>query len=194
MCIKKKRLKIEMIKDLIKKEGCSKWWWKIQGYSMWPFFHPKDQVLLKMGISYEEIKIGDIVLYENGEYFILHRVINIQNKVTLKNFLLKGDFLLINDGMIPSDEIIAKVVLLKKCQMIINIENSTMEKVNFIIAKLSLIFSLFFSPFFLFKSYIPLIMYGYYLIWCLIGWAVLIYIYISYFYCLILDGGRKDII
>lgn len=185
--INKKDVKMKMIKDVMKKKGCSKLWWKIQGYSMWPFLCPKDQVLLTQGVNEKEIKIGDIVLYENGEYFILHRVINFQDKYTSKNFLLKGDFLINNNEIIQAEEIIAKLSLLKKTKLIINMETPKMRKINFILAKISLTLSSFFS---FFPSYIPLLKYGYQFIWCLIGCGILVYIYMCHHSCLIF-GDKK---
>lgn len=76
---------------------------RVQGTSMQPFLYDsRDTVILT---NPEKIKTGDIVVYERGGYYVMHRVISIKNGVidTL------GDNLDVPERGIPVENVVAVV-------------------------------------------------------------------------------------
>ena len=76
---------------------------RVQGTSMQPFLYDsRDTVILT---NPEKIKTGDIVVYERGGYYVMHRVIRIKNGVidTL------GDNLDVPERGIPVENVVAVV-------------------------------------------------------------------------------------
>jgi signal peptidase len=74
--------------------------------SMWPELKKGDLVLIKGIDSKEEIKIGDIVVYQNPKGFTIHRVI----KLDEDTLITKGDANNVNDAPVGYEEIIGKAL------------------------------------------------------------------------------------
>lgn len=74
--------------------------------SMWPTLKEGDLVLIKGVNQKEEIKEGDIVVYQNPKGFTIHRVVKL-NENTL---ITKGDANNVNDSPVEYNQIIGKIV------------------------------------------------------------------------------------
>jgi signal peptidase len=74
--------------------------------SMWPTLKEGDLVFIKGINSKEEIKEGDIVVYQNPKGFTIHRVIQL-NENTL---ITKGDANNVNDSPVEYKDVIGKIV------------------------------------------------------------------------------------
>lgn len=81
------------------------------GQSMYPFFHSGD-ILFIQPISLQHIQINDFITFKKKSILITHRVIYIPLK---KNYLItKGDTNLAHDGKIKPEQIIGKVIKVKR--------------------------------------------------------------------------------
>jgi len=78
----------------------------ITSASMWPTLKEGDLVLIKGVDSKEEIKEGDIVVYQNPKGFTIHRVVKL-NENTL---ITKGDANNVNDSPVEYNQVIGKIV------------------------------------------------------------------------------------
>lgn len=77
--------------------------------SMWPGLKKGDLVLIKGIKNKEEIKIGDIVVYQNPKGFTIHRVI----KLNEETFVTKGDANNVADSPTEYEKIIGKTLTIK---------------------------------------------------------------------------------
>src|SRR3989344_4022460 len=73
--------------------------------SMWPVLHTGDIVLIRKTPK-EEIKVGDIVVWQNEKGFTIHRVAKL-NEDTL---VTKGDANFTEDPAVPYSDVIGKTV------------------------------------------------------------------------------------
>lgn len=89
----------------------------INGTSMEPFLHKNDLVVLR---NCNDIKKNDIVLYKrnNGQY-VLHRIFSIKKEY----YVLLGDHQTIKEYPIYKEQIIAKVVGVKKENKDVNLNS-----------------------------------------------------------------------
>jgi len=78
--------------------------------SMWPALEEGDLVFIK-GISGEEIKVGDIIVYRNGERatFTIHRVVSLGEKT----IITKGDANFSEDAPVSYEDVIGRAVNLR---------------------------------------------------------------------------------
>ena len=73
--------------------------------SMWPALKEGDLVLIK-GVDKQELKVGDIIVYENKKGFTIHRIIEL-NEETLET---KGDANNISDSPIKYEKVVGRTV------------------------------------------------------------------------------------
>lgn len=78
--------------------------------SMWPALKKGDLILIKGVENKEEIKEGDIIVYQNPEGFTIHRIIEINEDTVIT----KGDANNVSDSPVKYDEIIGKAVTIKE--------------------------------------------------------------------------------
>ena len=78
------------------------------GYSMFPFLR-KGDLLTVEPVPMETIKRGDIVVFEMGEKWIAHRVINIKRESNKLNFIPRGDTNLFCDLMVSKINYVGKI-------------------------------------------------------------------------------------
>jgi len=78
--------------------------------SMWPELKKGDLVLIKGIENKDEIKIGDIVVYQNPKGFTIHRVI----KLDEDTLMTKGDANNVNDSPVRYEEVIGKTLTFGK--------------------------------------------------------------------------------
>lgn len=74
------------------------------GISMFPAIEPGDLVIIDTNI--ENIRIGDVIVFQYDGKLVGHRVLYI----TEKGVITKGDFNPYVDGVIPYDKIVGKIV------------------------------------------------------------------------------------
>lgn len=77
---------------------------------MWPTLKAGDLILIE-GVKKENLKIGDIVVYQNmeqGKGFTVHRVIKINDQ----NFITRGDANAVSDKPVKYNKLIGRVVYL----------------------------------------------------------------------------------
>ena len=91
--------------DIFENMGGEDLWLKVQGTSMRPFLYSgRDTVIL---IKFAERPCtGDIVVYRKNGYYIMHRVISVEEET----FTALGDNQRTPDRLIPISDIRAKVV------------------------------------------------------------------------------------
>lgn len=77
--------------------------------SMWPVLKEGDLIFIKK-ISKEELKIGDIVVWQNPQGFTIHRVV----KLDKDNFVTRGDANFKDDKAVAYNEIVGRPVILAK--------------------------------------------------------------------------------
>jgi len=77
----------------------------ISSNSMWPVLEKGDLILIK-GANKDDIKIGDVVVYEVENGFIIHRVVKLMDK----SFVTKGDANTVNDQPIKYDKVVGKTI------------------------------------------------------------------------------------
>ena len=103
--------------DLKYAELCNRGFTKVDYYgtSMFPFFLEGDQITLA---SYKntEPKIGDIIVFFQGERLIIHRLIQIQKNTSkgTPRYILKGDNQQTADSPVEKEKIFGKAVLIHR--------------------------------------------------------------------------------
>lgn len=78
------------------------------GYSMFPFLR-KGDILTIDPAPIEQIKRGDIVVYELNEKWIAHRVIQINHNTEGLEFLLRGDTCVAFDTPVNKENFIGRI-------------------------------------------------------------------------------------
>jgi signal peptidase len=78
------------------------------GYSMFPFLRKGDLLTVEPA-PIEQIKRGDIVVYEFNEKWIAHRVIQINHNSEGLEFLLRGDTCVAFDPLVNKENFIGAV-------------------------------------------------------------------------------------
>jgi len=77
----------------------------ISSNSMWPVLEKGDLILIK-GTKKDDIKIGDVVVYEAENGFIIHRVTELMDE----SFITKGDANTASDQPIKYDKVVGKTI------------------------------------------------------------------------------------
>ena len=75
--------------------------------SMWPALKQNDIVLIKK-IPKEELKIGDIVVWQNQQGFTIHRI----TELASTTLTTKGDANFTSDNPVPYSDIVGRTVML----------------------------------------------------------------------------------
>ena len=79
------------------------------GYSMYPLIKEREDILHIVKTS--EFKRGDIVLYKsNVDHYVLHRILRIKKD----KIILAGDYNYFKDQPINKDQILGKLITIKK--------------------------------------------------------------------------------
>jgi len=110
---------------------------RARGRSMSPFIRD-GEIIEIVPIDIKKIKSGDIIFYRsNSKKLVIHRVI----KRILENgkivFITKGDFSPTFDQCIHSNNVLGKVVAVKKKNRIIRFDKGLMRLLNVLWAKVS---------------------------------------------------------
>lgn len=73
--------------------------------SMWPSIKAGDIVVIK-GVEAKELKVGDVIVYDSGDGFIIHRVVSLD----AKTLITKGDANSEPDAPIRYNQVIGRAV------------------------------------------------------------------------------------
>lgn len=106
---------------------------KTFGLSMTPAIQGGEWVIVRRA-SAEEIRLGDVVIYQAGNVFVAHRVIRKRERDGSVYFTVKGDAHLAAEGEIAQEEIVAKVVALQKTDKRIDLDRSRWRLANRLVA------------------------------------------------------------
>lgn len=98
----------------------------IKGHSMYPILKEKDIVVFKRFNIYQR---GDIILFDLNNLLVAHRIIDFDND----KFITKGDNSICYDSSINLDNILGKLVLLKRGNKTIDCESMKWKVINHII-------------------------------------------------------------
>jgi signal peptidase I len=84
--------------------------WEGEGISMQPTIYAGDFVVTH-DVSPDELKAGDIILYDNGEKNVMHRIVGFTTAQDGDEFLIvRGDNNPVNDPPVPESALIGKLV------------------------------------------------------------------------------------
>ncbi|HKZ54077.1 MAG TPA: signal peptidase I [Anaerolineales bacterium] len=81
----------------------------VVGASMEPTLHIGD-VVVTSDVPPEEVQVGDIVRFRTGQAFVLHRVIEIEQRQGEVFFLTRGDSNNVSDPLLPAERVEGRLV------------------------------------------------------------------------------------
>lgn len=87
-------------------------WIAVTGNSMLPLMRAGDQVLVVHNCSH--IQPGDVIVFWQSNQLIVHRVIRVEPTPATLRFLTKGDNGLAFDPMVSADQVIGKVLAVRR--------------------------------------------------------------------------------
>lgn len=105
---------------------------KVSGYSMSPLIKNGDWVMLKHNSN--DIRVGSIIAFRRERKIIVHRVIKIQNKFEKNSFITKGDFNYHADQAVDVENVIGKVIAIKKRRQFFQLDTKSWHVIGYIIA------------------------------------------------------------
>lgn len=106
---------------------------KTFGLSMRPSIYGGEWIVVRRAGA-EEIGMGDVVIYQSGPVFVAHRVIRKRQQDDRICFTMKGDAHLAAEGEIAAEEVVAKVVAMKKADKTIDLSRPRWRLANRLIA------------------------------------------------------------
>lgn len=90
------------------------------GYSMFPFLR-KGDLLTVEPVSMDKIKRGDVVVFENEDRWIAHRVIKIRSNTEGLEFLLRGDTCIAFDPVVNKENYIGFIQVFSRKNSVKNV-------------------------------------------------------------------------
>lgn len=107
-------------------------------FSMFPFLNRGDTLSVK-NVKLQDLKKGDIIVFKNSKNLCVHRYVGMQKKDNGSMALIaKGDNICYFDRLpISEEQLIGKVILIKRNKKIINLESAFWKIVNRLLAKAS---------------------------------------------------------
>jgi len=132
---------LELASDIIQDKKVLKL--KVGGFSMFPYLVGGDLICVEF-CSFDELRIGDILVFKSFNNWIAHRLINknkIENKVLL---VTKGDSCKYPEMPIDEKTFIGKVISFERKGRIIRFDSNHRKFINLIFAKISQWVPLFF--------------------------------------------------
>jgi hypothetical protein len=106
---------------------------KTFGVSMKPFIHGGELIAVRK-VDAGELGVGDVAVYQAGNRFVAHRVIRRREQRDRIFFTVKGDAHLAAEGEIAAEDVVAKVVALKKGGTRIDLDSPRWRLTNWLIA------------------------------------------------------------
>lgn len=116
----------------------------ISGVCMYPFLADKD-VLMCKSITVPELQIGDVIIYATFNGLMVHRLIRKHRKDDKIILITKGDAYTSFDNPLKEEDVLAKVISIKKNNGSIYLETKIWRLINYIIAVYSLSTGLLFE-------------------------------------------------
>jgi hypothetical protein len=123
-------LTLDMLKEVIERDVEIPL--KTVGLSMRPSIYGGEWIVVRRA-SAPEIGVGDVVIYEAGSTFIAHRVIRRREQAGRIYFAVKGDAQLAAEE-IAAEQVVARVVALKKGDQWIDLDRPCSRLANRLIA------------------------------------------------------------
>jgi len=136
---KNERIDLLLFKECLNKNGEIPLY--PSGLSMNPFIKTKEKIIVQK-TEPNKIKVGDIVAFhpgKNAHQIRVHRVIKIHKKRGNYFFLIKGDSCFLEDGFIPAERIIGKVISIIKKKKRLEFNTKWLKLVNYLVAIYSFI-------------------------------------------------------
>jgi signal peptidase I len=127
-------LALDMLKEVIERDEDVSL--KTTGFSMRPFICSGEWIVVRQARP-EEVRVGDVVIYQTGSIFIAHRVIRQRVADEQRYFTVKGDAHLSAEGEVADGEVVARVVALVKGSRTIDLNRPRWRRVNRWIARFS---------------------------------------------------------
>lgn len=106
---------------------------RVVSNSMFPFLQQGDWVIVKSLQPGSSPRIGDIVLFQRGNDFIIHRII----RLTSQAVICKGDFNRTCDFPLRYDQILGILQKVEKGKMRFSMQSAIIQYVNRILAYFS---------------------------------------------------------
>jgi hypothetical protein len=122
---------LDMLKEVIERDEEIPL--KTFGLSMRPSIRGGEWIVVRRAGA-EEIGVGDVVIYQSGPTFVAHRVIRQRHQGGRVYFTVKGDAHLAAEGEVAADEVVARVVALKKADKTIDLSPPRWRLANRLIA------------------------------------------------------------
>ena len=92
------------------------------GFSMWPFLRPGQRLIIKP-CAVSELKTGDMVLYQNDNQLVCHRLIKKEKHAQEYLLYTRGDNSNYRLECIPESRLKGKVIGIAKESRVINLSN-----------------------------------------------------------------------
>ncbi len=125
------RLFKELSREILRQGGCFRF--QARGWSMVPFIRDKD-ILTVAPATIESLQIGDIIFYSKNSALFAHRLIK-KKKVSNGLYLLtRGDIQATLSRPVWPEQILGKIVVLKRGRKKINFSSRRWQLFNFLIA------------------------------------------------------------
>ncbi len=106
------------------------------GYSMFPFLRKGDMVYINK-CKTSEYEPGDIVVFKTPEKFIAHRILSINKKGSSLTIISKGDSLIKYDTKVIKEQLLGKIIRVKRKGNYIDLTSGWSKRKAKIIAFLS---------------------------------------------------------
>ena len=105
------RVALDMVKEVVDRDVEIPL--KTFGFSMRPFIYGGEWVVVRRAQA-EDIRVGDILIYQAGNTFVAHRAIRRRCRRGHTFYTMKGDAHLGAEGEIAAEDVVAKVVAIKR--------------------------------------------------------------------------------
>ena len=104
----------------------------ITGDSMLPLIREGDQVLVSHGGA--DLQQGDVVVFQQGGKTVAHRVLRLKRDQTGSTYLTKGDNVWRVDGPVKANEIIGRVLAIKRGNRAVSLNTPRWRKLGRLLA------------------------------------------------------------
>lgn len=102
---------------------------RVIGKSMLPFIQKGDWLVVESVTDSEMLKKGDIILFSRGREFVVHRIVELQDK----EIITQGDWSRIRDLPISNRDVIGKVIEVEKPNLKIKLNDPFFKLINLLI-------------------------------------------------------------
>jgi signal peptidase I len=106
---------------------------KVTGNCMWPIIRKGDWVIVEPILTDTGIQIGEIILMDRGEDFVVHRLVRINNC----EVITQGDWPRLPDPPIKREKILGKVIQIDKSWCRLRLTNPIIHCINRVLYHIS---------------------------------------------------------